>query len=149
MSDGLSKKQGRFCLHYGVGDGATDGVSAEVGATDAAGVGAIVGVGVTDELLNVILGLLLLVSVRPNESVVSCTLRTTVPATCEVTVKLPWPFCVVMVAGRLCPFTCVLLSPELNEIFMVEEDETALMLQSLIVTDKLALPLVAAIGDAG
>ena len=76
-------------------------------------------------LLNVMLGLLLLTLVTVKLLVVSCTTKVTVPLTCEATVKLATPFCVVTVAGRLLPLICVLESPELREIFKLSETGAA------------------------
>ena len=60
-----------------------DGVGIGVGVSVGAGVGVAV-----DEPLKTTLGLLLLVSVTANELVVSCIVNVSVPAFCEVTVKV-------------------------------------------------------------
>ncbi len=81
-------------------------------------------------LLNVMLGLLLLTLVTVKLLVVSCTTKVTVPLTCEATVKLATPFCVVTVAGRLLPLICVFESPELKEMFKLSETDAVFSLQS-------------------
>ena len=70
----------------GVGVGEADGL--EVGVA----VGAGVGVAVEEEPLKIILGLWLLASVTVKLLVVSCTVRVSVPAFWEVTVKVALPF---------------------------------------------------------
>jgi hypothetical protein len=75
----------------GLGVWADEGVG--VCVTDGVGLGVDVGVELwLEEPLKFILGLLLSVSVRSKESVVSRTTMPTVPESPEVTVKLAWPF---------------------------------------------------------
>ena len=110
----------RFAVDfYGVGAivAESDEVVADVGAGVGAAVGAEVGIGVgLDGAVNVMLGLLLLSSVTLNELVVSRRDKFTTPETCDDTVNLASPFCVVTEYGSALPFTLVFESPLLNEI---------------------------------
>ena len=58
------------------------------------------------------------------------------PAFAEVTENVAFPFWVFTVDGRLFPFICMELSPELSVIFNVSL-ATSFLLQSRISTEKL------------
>jgi hypothetical protein len=81
-------------LGVGVGVGVLDGDVVGVGEPVGLGVGVALGagVGVDGEPLKTTLGLLLLVSVTANELVASRIVKVSVPAFCEVTVKVACPF---------------------------------------------------------
>lgn len=95
------------------------------------------------------LGLLVLVSVTGNECVISVTVSPTVPATAEVTVKFPCPFCTRNVVWLGPPFICAPDPPELT-LTETESDETGFWLQSRMMTANVTVdPAAADTGDAG
>ena len=67
----------------------------------------------------------------------------------DVTENVASPFCVVTVAGRLFPFTWVLVSPEFNEIVSVSDTGAKFLLQSFISTTSGMVPFVVVIGGLG
>ena len=93
----------------GVLDG--DGIGVGVLVTLGVVVGVDVGV-VVDEPLKTTLGLLLLVSVMEKLLVVSWIVKVSVPAFCELTLKVAWPFCAWTLTGAEEPFTVRLESLE-------------------------------------
>ena len=126
----------------GVGDGVGVGVSVgpDVG----------VGVGVTvDEPLKTMLGLLLLVSVTVKLPVVSCIVKVSVPAFCDVTLKVASPFCACTLTGGEEPLT---VRPESFDVCekVKLSDEMLFLPQSRMSTVKVTLePVVAETGEVG
>ena len=92
-----------------------------------------VGVGVIEDPVKVIVGLLLPASVTVKLLVVSLIKSVSVPAFCELTVKLAVPFCTEIVTGKEDPLTVRLESLEVWEIVRLS-DETSLCPQSRILT---------------
>jgi len=113
-------------------------------------VGVGVGVGVTADVpVKVMLGLLLLESVTVKLPVSSCTVKVSVPAFCELTLKEACPFCALIVTGAEEPFTVRLESLEVCASVKLS-DETSLWLQSFMSTVSVTVePVAAEMGDAG